>query len=65
MTKLLSDRIKDLHLRPNAPYPFEMLKEQEAAKDMHDMILKWRQSQDPYIVQRDADNDDDFDGDAA
>ena len=64
MTKLLSDRIKDLHLRPNAPYPSEELRDKEAAKDTHDMILKSRASQRVHIVPR-PDNDDDFDGDAA
>lgn len=35
MSKLLSDRIKDLHLRPNAPYPSEV-------RDGHDMVLQLR-----------------------
>lgn len=61
MTKLLSDRIKDLHLRPNAPYPSEMLKEQEAAKDAHDMIRKWRASQRVHIVTRNYDEERDGD----
>lgn len=64
MTKLLSDRIKDLHLRPNAPYPSEQLRDRQEAKDAHDMILQWRRSQRVHVVPR-SDNDDDFDGDAA
>lgn len=62
MTKLLSDRIKDLHLRPNAPYPSEML-------DAKEMIRQWRLEQNLHAIVEDnpqqPDNDDDFDGDAA
>lgn len=68
MTKLLSDRIKELHLRPNAPYPSEV-------QDAHEMILEWRRTQQLHKMQqlhtiaegntKGADNDDDFDGDVA
>ena len=61
MTKLLSDRIKDLHLRPNAPYPSQELRDKEAAKDAHDMILKWRASQRVHIVTRNYDEERDGD----
>ena len=44
MTKLLSDRIKDLHLRPNAPYPSEV-------RDAHDLVLQWRRSQRLHVVE--------------
>lgn len=50
MSKLLSDRIKDLHLRPNAPYPSEELRNQEEAKDVRDMVKKWRKTQRVHIV---------------
>jgi hypothetical protein len=61
VSKLLSDRIRELHLRPNAPYPSEMLKEKEAAKDAHDMIRKWRESQRVHIVTRNYDEERDGD----
>ena len=61
MTKLLSDRIKDLHLRPNAPYPSQELRDKEEAKDAHDMILKWRASQLVHIVTRNYDEERDGD----
>ena len=61
MTKLLSDRIKDLHLRPNAPYPSQELRDKEEAKDAHDMILKWRASQRVHIVTRNYDEERDGD----
>ena len=51
MTKLLSDRIKDLHLRPDAPYPSE-------AKDAHDLILRWRYSQRLHLVEDDSSDSD-------
>jgi hypothetical protein len=35
MTRLLHDRIQDLHLNADAPFPSEM-------KDGHDMVLQWR-----------------------
>jgi hypothetical protein len=35
MSKLLSDRIRDLHLRPNAPYPSEI-------RDAHQLVREWR-----------------------
>ena len=61
MTKLLSDRIKGLHLRPNAPYPSQELRDKEEAKDAHDMILKWRASQRVHIVTRNYDEERDGD----
>ena len=62
MSKLLSDRIKDLHLRPNAPYPSEQLRDKQEAKDAHDMILQWRRSQRVHIVTLDYDETDDDHG---
>lgn len=44
MTKLISDRIKDLHLRPNAPYPSEV-------RDAHDLVLQWRRIQRLHVVE--------------
>ena len=44
MTKLLSDRIKDLHLRPDAPYPSEV-------RDAHELVLQWRRSQRMHLVE--------------
>ena len=61
MTKLLSERIKDLHLRPNAPYPSQELQQQEDAKDVHDMILKWRQTQRVHVVTPNYDEERDGD----
>lgn len=61
MTKLLSDRIKDLHLRPNAPYRSQELRDKEEAKDAHDMIRKWRESQRVHIVTRNYDEERDGD----
>ena len=52
MTKLLSDRIKDLHLRPNAPYPSE-------AQSAHKMILQWRRTQRLKIVEPERDEEQD------
>ena len=57
MSKLLSDRIKDLHLRPNAPYPSEQLRDRQEAKDAHDMILQWRRSQRVHIVTKNYDEE--------
>lgn len=57
MTKLLSDRIKDLHLRPNAPYPSEQLRDRQEAKDAHDMILQWRRTQRVHIVTKNYDEE--------
>ena len=48
MTKLLSDRIRDLHLRPDAPYPSEV-------RDAHDLILQWRRTQRLHSVRNDDD----------
>ena len=53
MTKLLSDRIKDLHLRPDAPYP-------SAVRDAHDLIRLWRHSQRLHSVPS-GHNDRDYD----
>ena len=47
MSKLLSERIKDLHLRPNAPYPSEV-------RDGHDMVLHWRRTQRLSLVVADT-----------
>lgn len=52
MTRILSDRIKDLHLRLDAPFPSE-------ARDAHDLILQWRNRQRLHVVEdryRDTDN---------
>lgn len=43
MSKLLSERIKDLRLRSDAPYPSEVF-------DAHDLILQWRRSQRLHLV---------------
>jgi len=51
MSKLLSDRIKDLHLRPNAPYPSEVF-------NAHDLILQWRKSQRMHLVTNGRDDAD-------
>ena len=48
MTKLLSDRIRDLHLRPDSPYPSE-------TRDAHDLILQWRRTQRLHSVRTDDD----------
>ncbi len=48
MTKLLSDRIKDLHLRADSPYPSEV-------RDAHELILQWRRTQQIHLVRCDAD----------
>ena len=44
MSKLLSDRIRDLHLRPNAPYPSEVT-------DAHRQVLQWRLEQRLRLVK--------------
>ena len=49
-TRLLSDRIKDLHLKPDAPYPSE-------TRDAHDLVLQWRRSQRMRIVKQDREDD--------
>ena len=57
-TRLLSDRIKDLHLKPDAPYPSE-------TRDAHDLVLQWRRSQRLKIVEperEDEQDDPDDDG---
>ena len=57
MSKLLSDRIKDLHLRPDAPYPSEV-------RDGHDMVLRWRRhSRKLRLVPPDNTYGSDSDGD--
>ena len=56
MTKLLSDRIKDLHLRPNAPYPSEV-------PDAHEMILQWRRTQRLHSITEDNPQDEPEDDD--
>ena len=48
MTKLLSDRIRELHLRPDAPYPSEV-------RNAHDLILQWRRTQRLHSVRTDDD----------
>lgn len=48
MSKLLSDRIKDLHLRPDSPYPSEV-------RDAHDLIMQWRRTQRLHSVRCDSD----------
>ena len=48
MTKLLSDRIRDLHLRPDAPYPSEV-------RNAHDLILQWRRTRRLQSVRCDSD----------
>ena len=48
MSKLLSDRIRELHLRPDAPYPSE-------TRDAHDLILQWRRTQRLHSVRTDDD----------
>jgi hypothetical protein len=56
MTRLLSDRIKDLHLKPDSPYPSEV-------RDAHDMVLHWRRTQRLALVvadTADARDSDDF-----
>ena len=52
-TKLLSDRIKDLHLRPNAPYPIEV-------RDAHDLVLLWRRTQRLKVVPKEQERDRDL-----
>lgn len=55
MTRLLSDRIKDLHLRPDSPYPSEV-------RDAHELVLQWRRACRLRLVpcdHRDADSDGD------
>ena len=52
MTRLLSDRIKDLHLKPDAPYPSE-------TKDGRDMVLQWRRTQRLKIVEPERDEEQD------
>ena len=51
VTKLLSERIKDLHLRPNAPYPSEQLRAKQAEKEAHEAIKRWRESQRMHLVK--------------
>ena len=48
MSKLLSDRIRELHLRPDSPYPSEV-------HDAHELILQWRRSRRLRSVRCDAD----------
>ena len=48
MSKLLSDRIRELHLRPDAPYPSE-------TRNAHDLILQWRRTQRLHSVRTDDD----------
>lgn len=51
MSKLLSERIKDLSLRPNAPYPSEVLRIKQAEKEAHEAIKRWRESQRMHLVK--------------
>lgn len=52
-TRLLSDRIKDLHLRPNAPYPSEV-------RYAHDLVLQWRRTQRLKVVPKEQERDRDL-----
>lgn len=55
MTRILHNRIKELHLRPDAPFPSEV-------RDGHDMVLQWRRACRLRLVPCDH-RDADFDGD--
>lgn len=55
MTRILHDRIQDLHLNATAPFPSEV-------RDGHDMVLQWRRACRLRLVScdnRDADSDGD------
>ena len=52
-TRLLSDRIKDLHLRPDSPYPSEV-------RDAHDLVLQWRRAQRLKVVPKEQERDRDL-----
>ena len=65
MSKLLSDQIRELKLDPNSPYPWQLLRDKEKAKQALDGIKNWRESQRLKLVQEECTNDDDFDGEAA
>lgn len=52
MSTLLSERIRTLRLRADAPYPSEV-------RDGHDMVLQWRKRQRMHLVDfRDIVTDD-------
>lgn len=56
MTRLLHDRIQDLHLNAAAPFPSEV-------RDGHDMVLHWRRTQRLSLVvadTADASDSDDY-----
>lgn len=61
---ILSETIKRLHLRSDAPYPSEQLAEKQEARDAHDKILQWRAEQRVHLVPK-ANSDDEFEGDSA
>jgi hypothetical protein len=44
-TPLISEMIKELHLKPDAPYPSEELREHIARKQMIEEINQYRRSQ--------------------
>lgn len=51
MTRILHDRIKDLHLNAQAPFPSEVF-------DAHELILQWRSRQRLHVVEPDRDDAD-------
>jgi hypothetical protein len=61
---LLSETIRNLHLRPDSPYPSQLDTIQREAADTRAKILEWRREQRCKLVPR-ADNDDDYEGDSA
>ena len=52
-TRLLTDRIKDLHLKPDSPYPSEV-------RDAHDLVLQWRRTQRLKVVPKEQERDRDL-----
>jgi hypothetical protein len=50
-TPLISEMIKDLHLKPNAPYPSEELQGHIARKQMIEDINTYRRSQEPVVLK--------------
>jgi hypothetical protein len=61
---ILSETIRNLHLRPDSPYPLQVDTIVREAADTRQKILEWRREQRCKLVPR-ADNDDDMEDELA
>ena len=50
-TPILSESVKDLHCKPDAPYPSEMMQAIRDSADVRTMILAWRRAQERVVLK--------------